>query len=56
MTKEEHDILVGNNIMLKQILAYIYKHEGPSNDLQDFTMNVVANIVSNNLNNDNYGR
>lgn len=56
MTKAEHDILVENNIMLKQILAYIYKHEGPSNDLQDFTMNVVANVISNTLNTNNYGR
>lgn len=56
MTKEEHDILVENNRMLRQILAFIYKHESHNNDFQDFTMNVVANLVSNNLNNNNYGR
>ena len=56
MIKEEHDILVENNIMLKQILAYIYSKEGPDKDLQDFTMNVVVNLISNNLNNNYYGR
>ena len=56
MTKEEHDILVENNIMLKQILAYIYSKEGPDKDLQDFTINVIANIISNNLNYNQNGR
>ena len=56
MTNEEHDILVDNNIMLKQILAYIYSKEDPDKDFQDFTMNVIANIISNNLNYNQNGR
>lgn len=56
MTKEEHDILVENNIMLKQILVYIYSKEGPDKDFQDFTINVVANLISNNLNCNQNGR
>ena len=56
MTKEEHNILVENNVMLKQILAYIYSKDGSDKDFQDFTMNVIANIISNNLNYNQNGR
>ena len=56
MTREEYNILVENNVMLKQILAYIYNKEGPDKDFQDFTMNVIANIISNNLNYNQNGR
>ena len=56
MTKEERNILVDNNIILKQSLAYIYSKEDPDKDLQDFTMNVIANIISNNLNYNQNGR
>ena len=56
MTEEEHNILVENNIMLKQILAYIYSKESSNKDFQDFTMNVIANIISNNLNYNQNGR
>ena len=56
MTKEEHDILAENNVMLKQILAYIYSKEGSDKNFQDFTMNVIANIISNNLNYNQNGR
>lgn len=56
MTKEEHDILVENNIMLKQILSYIYSKKGSDKNFQDFTMNVLANIISNNLNYNQNGR
>lgn len=34
--------------MLKQILAYIKRRDGPNIDLKDFTMNVIANLISNN--------
>ena len=56
MTKEEYDILVENNIMLKQILVYIYSKEGSDKDFQDFTMNVIANIISYILNYNQNGR
>ena len=48
MTQEEHNILIENNIMLKQILAYIKARDNPDNDIKDFVMNVVANLISNN--------
>ena len=48
MTSEEHKLLVENNIMLKQILAYIASRDSPSNDFKEFAMNVVANLISNN--------
>ena len=48
MTPEEHKLLVENNIMLKQILAYIALRDSPSNDFKEFAMNIVANLISNN--------
>ena len=47
MTKEEYNILIENNIMLKQILAYIKQRESPNMDFKDFVMNVIANVISN---------
>lgn len=46
MTQEEHNLLVENNIMLKQILAYIQARADP-NDINNFAMNVLANVISN---------
>lgn len=48
MTLEEHKLLIENNIMLKQILAYIASRDSPDNDFKEFIMNVVANLISNN--------
>lgn len=48
MTLEEHKLLIENNIMLKQILAYIASRASPNNDFKEFAMNVVANLISNN--------
>lgn len=48
MTPEEHKLLVENNIMLKQILAYIASRDSPNNDFKEFAMNVVSNFISNN--------
>ena len=42
--------------MLKQIIVYIYSKEDLNKDFQDFTMNVIANIISNNLNYNQNGR
>ena len=50
MTPEEHKLLIENNIMLKQILAYIASRDGPNIDFKEFAMNVVANLISNNTN------
>lgn len=44
MTKEEHDILIENNRMLKLILEHILKE-----DREDFITNVLANVVSERL-------
>ena len=48
MTLEEHKLLIENNIMLKQILAYITSINGPNIDFKEFAINVVANLISNN--------
>ena len=48
MTLKEHKLLVENNIMLKQILAYIVSRNNPNIDFKEFAMNVVANLISNN--------
>ena len=48
MTSEEHKLLIENNIMLKQILAYIASRDGPNIDFKEFAMNIVANLISNN--------
>ena len=36
-----------NNYMLKQIIAYINLHGNHTDDMKDFTMNVLANMISN---------
>lgn len=46
MTKEEHDILIENNRLLKSIIQYIQIKENNSY-LQEFIMNVAANSISN---------
>ena len=48
MTLEEHELLIENNIMLKQILAYIISRDSPNNDFKEFSMTVVSNLISNN--------
>lgn len=48
MTSKEHKLLVENNIMLKQLLAYIASKDGPNIDFKKFAINVVANLISNN--------
>lgn len=50
MTPEELKLLVENNIMLKQILAYIASRDGPNIDFKEFAMNIIANLISNNTN------
>ena len=48
MTLEEHKLLVKNNIMLKQILAYITSRDCPNNNFKEFAINIIANFISNN--------
>ena len=48
MTLEEHKLLIENNIMLKQILAYISSRDGPNIDFKEFAINIIANLISNN--------
>ena len=50
MTPEEHKLLIENNIILKQILAYITSRDGLNINFKEFAMNVVANLISNNTN------
>ena len=50
MTSEEHKLLIENNIMLKQILAYIASRDSPNIDFKEFATNIVANLISNNTN------
>lgn len=47
MTQEEHNLLVENNIMLKQILAYIKSRDNPQQDIKEFILNVIANSLTN---------
>lgn len=47
MTKEEHDMLVENNYLLRQILLYLISQR---DDGKDFLMNIVANIIANKIN------
>ena len=49
MTLEEHKLLIENNIMLKQILAYIASKDSSNTNFKEFAMNIVANIISNNI-------
>lgn len=44
MTKEEHNLLVQNNQMLKEILKHVIKENN-----EDFVTNVLANMVSEQL-------
>ena len=48
MTLEVYKLLIENNIMLKQILAYIASRDGPNIDFKKFAINIVANLISNN--------
>ena len=48
MNWEEHKFLIENNIMLKQILAYIASRDGSNINFKEFAMNVVSNLISNN--------
>ena len=48
MTLEEYKLLIENNIMLKQLLAYITSRNSSNIDFKEFAMNVVSNLISNN--------
>ena len=45
MTPEEHKLLIKNNIMLKQILAYIASRDNSNIYFKDFVMIIIANII-----------
>lgn len=49
MTLEEHKLLIENNIILKQILAYIISRDSPNNNFKYFAINVIANLIANNI-------
>ena len=49
MTLKEHKLLIENNIMLKQILAYIASRDSPNTNFKEFATNIVANIISNDI-------
>lgn len=50
MTQEEHQLLIENNTMLKQIIQYIKIKESNSqqqnNALQEFFINILANQMN----------
>lgn len=48
MILEKYKLFIENNIMLKQILAYIASRDGPNIYFKEFAMNIVANLISNN--------
>ena len=45
MTLEEHKLLIENNIILKQILAYITSRDGPNIYFKEFAMTIIANVM-----------
>lgn len=47
MTQEEHNLLLENNQMLKQLLYYIYQKNTQPINFGEFAMNVLANMISN---------
>lgn len=50
--EEEQELLTltrANNIMLKQIIAYINANGNHTDDGKEFIMNVVANLISNKI-------
>ena len=48
MTSEKYKLLVENNIMLKQILAYIASRDSHNIDFKEFAINIIANLILNN--------
>lgn len=48
MTQEEHKILVENNLMLKEIIMYLYKNSR-DDTFRQFVINVIADKVANNI-------
>lgn len=45
MTSEKYKLLVENNIMLKQILAYIASRDSPNIYFKDFAITIIANVI-----------
>ena len=48
MTEQEHKILVENNLMLKEIIMYLYKNS-QDDTFRQFVINVLADKVANNI-------
>lgn len=50
MTEEEHNILVENNVMLREIIKYINLKisQADKENNEDFIRNIIANVISNN--------
>ena len=46
MTQQEHDILIENNLMLKEIIMYLVKHS-QDDTLRQFVINLLADKVAN---------
>ena len=46
MTQEEHNILIENNLMLKEIIMYLYKNS-QDDTFRQFVINVLADKVAN---------
>ena len=46
MTKQEHDMLIENNLMLKEIIMYLAKHS-QDDTLKQFIINLLADKIAN---------
>lgn len=46
MTQQEHDILIENNLMLKEIIMYLAKNN-TDDTFRQFVINVLADKVAN---------
>jgi len=47
MTQEEHNVLIENNMMLKEILMYLMKNSDDT--IKQFVINVLADKVANKM-------
>lgn len=47
MTQEEHNLLVENNRLLKEILIKLQTRDSPQQDIKEFIINVLANSINN---------
>lgn len=47
MTQEEHNLLVENNNLLKEIASILRNRNSPQQDVKEFVINILANMINN---------